>query len=744
MRTMFRLLLRVLVTCALLATALAIAGPQPSADAQASDMCLVAGNGTRELGPFPTLQPTKSGLHRISEVQAAPIGSTYVLAESSDGATQVVRVSEAGSAAVAAADGWTLAGRELGSIADIAIAGNDELYVLTNDPPALIRINEDRTQTDLTDLLPAAPADETYSRLSVSASKSIFVAVGFDGFSDHYRIEPDRSVLQILNRGSVFFYGGGNVGEGIEVFDTAGTDDGLWVSAMTNVGFVPYLIFVDRAGILRDVETYPSLGLGPGPISARPDGSLEFIINDYREGTSQLRQVQFGQSSTLIRNLDIAAGGRNVYGLNALDSTAATQWFASDTQLYRAGGGSCPSTHLTERANSCVVIDQTQVAALLPGTPVDYNVSAVAVDSGGTVYSAWYAEDVASSRLGYEAIVSTTRSGASSVVLQPGQINLNLLAPRLSSLAVSQTTNRLFALDSGRQLFERDPQGQWTELLRIGQTVDGATVDWIDSVAMNDNSRVYVSDRAGLTLLTTITGGPAGRFEVVPPVQGTDGVSLQPIRAGDTDERWAVDANDRLYAKSSRGYEQVIDLATMDIVTQSGQTRSVRFVWDLAVRNGDVIAASWLDNGEEALLRISPQGSVDPILHEGMLVDGRVIEVADPLAVGRNGDIYVSDRSNGRVVQLAATADCNSAYPPVASLAATVDCIDPLTNNDALLVLQHRVGSLTATVGCPLSSNTQANTALADINGDGAVSVLDALQIAQCTVGQPNPTCPAR
>lgn len=61
------------------------------------------------------------------------------------------------------------------------------------------------------------------------------------------------------------------------------------------------------------------------------------------------------------------------------------------------------------------------------------------------------------------------------------------------------------------------------------------------------------------------------------------------------------------------------------------------------------------------------------------------------------------------------------------------DCSNSLTGNDALVILESRVGLRDTQTVCPLvSARTEINLALADFNGDGEVTVLDALVLAKC------------
>jgi len=65
-----------------------------------------------------------------------------------------------------------------------------------------------------------------------------------------------------------------------------------------------------------------------------------------------------------------------------------------------------------------------------------------------------------------------------------------------------------------------------------------------------------------------------------------------------------------------------------------------------------------------------------------------------------------------------------------------VNCTGTRTVSDALFIAQFVVGNRDAATSCPLvDPATELNITWADVNLDGRISTLDALRVAQCTVG---------
>lgn len=70
------------------------------------------------------------------------------------------------------------------------------------------------------------------------------------------------------------------------------------------------------------------------------------------------------------------------------------------------------------------------------------------------------------------------------------------------------------------------------------------------------------------------------------------------------------------------------------------------------------------------------------------------------------------------------------------SVRGDVNCSNTRNVADALFIAQFVVGNRTAITTCPLIDPTsQINTTNADMNRDGRINTLDALRVAQCTVG---------
>lgn len=71
-----------------------------------------------------------------------------------------------------------------------------------------------------------------------------------------------------------------------------------------------------------------------------------------------------------------------------------------------------------------------------------------------------------------------------------------------------------------------------------------------------------------------------------------------------------------------------------------------------------------------------------------------------------------------------------------------VTCNASVDVTDAMVIAQFDAGTREATTTCPVADpTTQLNERVADFNGDGKSDVIDALLIAQCSVGLTNPFC---
>ena len=63
---------------------------------------------------------------------------------------------------------------------------------------------------------------------------------------------------------------------------------------------------------------------------------------------------------------------------------------------------------------------------------------------------------------------------------------------------------------------------------------------------------------------------------------------------------------------------------------------------------------------------------------------------------------------------------------------------------DALVIAQFEAQVRAGAAACPLADvATELFTGAADFDGSGAIDILDALQVARCTVGLPAAPCPA-
>lgn len=80
---------------------------------------------------------------------------------------------------------------------------------------------------------------------------------------------------------------------------------------------------------------------------------------------------------------------------------------------------------------------------------------------------------------------------------------------------------------------------------------------------------------------------------------------------------------------------------------------------------------------------------------------------------------------------------------PLVPVVGDPSCNRQLSIADAVLVAQYIVGNRTAHQSCPLpNSASELNVTSADANNDGAITIADAVIIAQCTAGLQNVLCP--
>lgn len=82
---------------------------------------------------------------------------------------------------------------------------------------------------------------------------------------------------------------------------------------------------------------------------------------------------------------------------------------------------------------------------------------------------------------------------------------------------------------------------------------------------------------------------------------------------------------------------------------------------------------------------------------------------------------------------------CAVGTPPTGD----VNCDGSMNVVDALVIAQHSVGARTPVYGCPLENPAlQVRPAVGDLNGSQSVNILDALLVARCSAGAESPWCP--
>lgn len=736
-----RTALRAVICCIGLIPVLISTGPQAVEAQVGGEACLIAGNGSGDFGPFPAQRSTFAGFGSVQEIRADATGAVYALLGNSFGTQPngLVRVDASGATEIVALEGATVAGVTIGKIVDFELTRDGDVLLLTVGPNALVRIAADGTETDqsaqvgngfvYTSIAAAVDGTTIYATARPQDAPGAFL----------FRLDPNGGPpLGLLTPISQID------GEAVvTILHAAAGIGGAWVVVVTQGAgaFTTRLVFVGDDFVATVAESFAPGEPAPSASRADDAGDLVYAL------AGEVRKVSLGNASTLVQPLDELVAGRVPRFARAIDFRLGTLWVGTLNQIYRMSGGGCPPVPFNDGPTACVVVDQSVVSSLL-STPPEFTVPfGIAVDGAGVIHSTW-SGGVGSGGISDEVVLRTDATGLSSVVLAPGELIDGVPISRGQSIAVTETTGEVFVQDPGDdfRFVRQTAGGDWSTFLSAGDVVGGAPLRRSGALVATDNDTVYFSEvSTGRVLAVDLDTGNSrvvgNNFDQVVELAASADTAPEPTL-------WAVDraftgariAQTIVYRQAVGGgaFVPVVDF---NATTLNGA--QVGAVWSLAAERDSVIAAATLEGGTLRIIRIGADGTITPIIDELMLVDGRIIDFAD-LDVGTNGDIYIADRSHGRVIRLPASGDCATPLPQMVDVAASVNCDDEANVIDALFIVQYETTVRTGVYGCPLANPAkEINLAYGDVNGDGAVNVIDALQIAQCDVGVPNRVCPA-
>jgi len=402
---------------------------------------------------------------------------------------------------------------------------------------------------------------------------------------------------------------------------------------------------------------------------------------------------------------------------------------------------------------SCVVADASSVAALLPPSQVPYAPTDVSVDSSGRVVTSWFAStgtiDIGQDEVpilgGEGGVVLHQVSGDSSTIATTlGEIDGRMLG-RPFAVAIGSTSNEIFVAErtgDDDRVLRRSATGEWTEVLRRGIIIDTQPYTRAEDLTLMGNGPLYLTQSSlqpdwRRNRVLRVTDELSN--ELVLGFQSLNGVSAA------VDSRpqsvWMVDT------KSRRVYQvdaQTSEIAGFDL--RFIDTETVDRVDEIGALADAALLSVVMESGEHRLVRLNADGSFTTLLDASTLVAGLAIDSIVGIDVRNNGDIYLADAGNGRVLRLPSNAgsQCVDSFSaPVIDRAGDINCDNETNIIDSLYIVQYDVGVRTSYPGCPLKDPaTQINLTNADVNRDGTADVVDALIISQCEVGVPTVACP--
>jgi len=737
---------RIIALAVLLVPAMFVSEPsqanaQPSAEP--FNACLIAGNGANERPVLPNSRPTVEGLKFVTGLDADAQGNVYVQNVGVPG-SGVMRISSNGDASQVDTGAAGAITSQAGADFDISPLG--DFWFTIRFERALTGYSAAGNDVDLTDLLPAG----AIPTLLASGTDVLYVVGSVDiapgpRQQQLYRIDdplgesPSLTVLMQFDTMD---------GLGTRVDHIALAPDGVWVAT-----FTPQSI-TNSFAIMQILDD--------GTVSTRVEVASVYEVDSDRNGalwyinrrTNGLFRLDPGGTApiTVIENVSgLQGGGRTLTPPEHIAISDETIWIANSPsfgagfQVYGLSSDPCTSP-LPYRPGptTCSVLDATDVVAGPAARfdavePLD-----LAVDGSSVLHSTWVLADAE----GFleAAMVRTDQTGAHRVL----GTRSDLIAGTqfgFDSIAVSETTGAVFA--SG-------PLAGEPVILRNTPTETWNPVVTKDLFANEPRSfsNLSMTDNATLAFGTTDAGfgpirsrihqwrGDNGVTTVADSLDVVFDLSPAPGNSGNLDV-WVAGVQtlpgNRTLLRVGATTDVVLDLPNVDL----NGTRPVN-VEAIAVRQGAVTMSVQIESGLHRIVRLEANGTITSIIDELMLIDGLIIDEVAALDVGPNGDLYIADSGNARIVRLPASGDCATPFPPLVDVAASVNCDDQANVIDALFIVQYEVGVREAAYQCPLANpETQLNVTLADVSGDGAVNVIDALFIAQCDVGVPNRACPA-
>jgi hypothetical protein len=366
------------------------------------------------------------------------------------------------------------------------------------------------------------------------------------------------------------------------------------------------------------------------------------------------------------------------------------------------------------------------------------------VNASSIVHSAWSGQGADATQGG----IITTSAGTSQVLVQAGDIvdGQPLAVPR--HVAVTTSTGEVFVAEGGEapatsRVLRQIADGTWSTWVSSTDDVSGSPIGAVVDMALRDNTNLYLAtDTRVIRSFEYFNGVETLQavWQVALELGEVSGVALTGNLASDEPVAWIGDIErQRMYERvPGGGINLAQDFLNLDLGDATAFAPR-RIVGD----GDDLIIDLQLEGGLTRLVRLAPDGTFTTIIGEFMQIDNLALDSIASLDVGFNGDIYIADSGNGRIVRVPASGDCATPPPRLVDIAASVNCDDQSNVLDALFIVQYEVTVRTAVYGCPLANPlTELNIAFGDVTGDGEVNVIDALFISQCEVSVPNPACP--
>lgn len=404
-------------------------------------------------------------------------------------------------------------------------------------------------------------------------------------------------------------------------------------------------------------------------------------------------------------------------------------------------------------ADFCVVADASSVSGALPSADAIYQPTDVSVDDAGRVITSWFAstgaigvgQDDVVVLGGVGGVVAHGTDGSTRAIASTTEEIDGRLLGRPFAVAVAANSGEIFVAErtgDDDRLLKRFASGEWTQVLRRGEIINTQPYTRAEDLSLMGNGTLYLTQSSiapdwRRNRVLQVNGDQVS--ELAMGFQSLDGVAAdlqsQPRSV------WTVDS------KGTRVYKvnaATSDIEGFDLRFIDGET--VESVDEIGPLGDAALLSVVMEGGASRIVRLNADGSIDPVIDEQTRIDGLVVDSIVGLDIGANGDVYVADAGNSRVLRLMANpaSVCSVALAPgIINLAASINCDTNTDIIDALFIVQFDVQVRTSYPTCPLPDPAkQINLTHADVNSDGEVDVIDALLIAQCEVAVANTICP--